>query len=211
MIRLALVDDHTIMREALREILQREPDIDVVGEAGCGTAALALAQEVSPDLMVMDIALPDISGIETTRRIVASHRHIEVLALSTHIDRRFVVQMMAAGAKGYINKAAGRHELLQGIRTVASGRSYICQDIAHMLANSPRTEHEGGEETTLGKRELDVLALIAEGRTSPEIATRLHIATGTVEVHRRNIMRKLDMHNIAELTKYALRCGLISS
>lgn len=210
MIRLLLADDHKVVREGLRSVLEREPDIEVVGEAGDGETALALVRELSPDVVMMDIAMPGIDGIQATSRIVANSPGIRVLALSTHFDRRIVTQMLEAGAIGYVNKAAGRDELLQGIRTVAAGKPYLCQEIAAMLVKTPRGKDDGGVETKLGRREVEVLQLIVEGHTSTEIAARLFIAAGTVDVHRRNIMRKLNLHNVAELTKYAIRQELIS-
>ena len=207
MIRLLLVDDHKIVREALCSVLEREPDIAVVGQAGDGETALALVAELMPQVVLMDIAMPGISGIEVTRQIVAEFAGVNVLALSTYFDRRIVTQMLEAGAGGFVNKAAGRDELLQGIRAVAAGKPYLCQEIASMLVK-PRG---GGAETQLGRREIEVLQLLVDGSTSAEIADRLHIATSTVEVHRRNIMRKLDLHSVAELTKYAIRQGLISA
>jgi two-component system NarL family response regulator len=130
---------------------------------------------------------------------------VKVLALSSHLDRRYVVQMLDAGAIGYVNKAAGRKELLQGIRAVAAGQRYLCQECAAMLVRTP----PGGKQVKLGRREIEVLKLIAEGLTSTAIGDKLFIAPGTVEVHRRNIMSKLELHNIAELTQYAIREGLI--
>jgi two-component system NarL family response regulator len=206
MIRLLLVDDHKIVREALCSVLEREPDITVVGQAGDGETALVLVAQLLPQVVLMDIAMPGISGIEATRRIVAAYAGVNVLALSTYFDRRIVTQMLEAGAGGFVNKTAGRDELLQGIRSVAYGKHYLCQEIASMLVKP-----QGGAETQLGRREIEVLQLLVDGSTSAEIADRLHIATSTVEVHRRNIMRKLDLHSVAELTKYAIRQGLISA
>lgn len=206
MIRLLLVDDHKIVREALSSVLEREPDIAVVGQAGDGETALQLVAELMPQVVLMDIAMPGISGIEATRQIVAKFAGVNVLALSTYFDRRIVTQMLEAGAGGFVNKAAGRDELLQGIRAVAAGKPYLCQEIASMLVKP-----QGGTETQLGRREIEVLQQLVDGSTSAEIADRLHIATSTVEVHRRNIMRKLDLHSVAELTKYAIRQGLISA
>ena len=211
MIRLLLADDHKVVREALRSVLEVEPDIEVVGEAGDGAAALQLVRALLPCVVVMDIVMPGIDGIEATRRIVAETPGVRVLALSTHFDRRIVAQMLEAGAIGYVVKSAGRAELLQGIRSVAAGKPYLCQEIASILIKSPNGGEAGGAETRLGRREVEVLHLIVEGHTSAEIAVRLFIATGTVEVHRRNIMRKLNLHNIADLTKYAIRQGLISA
>jgi two-component system NarL family response regulator len=206
MIRLLLVDDHTILRESLRTIFQREPDIDVVGEAVDGEAALARVHELSPDVVLMDIAMPGLNGIETTLRMVSESPEIKVLALSTHIERRFVTHMLNAGALGYINKAAGVEELLLGIRTVMTGARYLSRDIATILKNTPPDK---ASQARLGRREIDVLKLIAQGQTSAEVAKILFITTGTVEVHRSNIMEKLDLHSIAELTRYALRESLI--
>lgn len=206
MIRLLLVDDHKIVREALCSVLEREPDIAVVGQAGDGETALQLVAELMPQVVLMDIAMPGISGIEVTRQIVAEFAGVNVLALSTYFDRRIVTQMLEAGAGGFVNKAAGRDELLQGIRAVVAGKPYLCQEIASMLVKP-----QGGAETQLGRREIEVLQLLVDGSTSAEIADKLHIATSTVEVHRRNIMRKLDLHSVAELTKYAIRQGLISA
>ena len=207
MIRLMLVDDHVIVRESLRAVLEREPDIEVVGEAGDGEAALAGVRECAPDLLITDITMPGLDGIELARRIAKEHPEVRVLALSTHLDRRFVVQMLEAGALGYVNKAAGRSELLLGIRAVAAGNRYLCQECAAMLVKTPA---ENGGQARLGRREIEVLKKIALGETSTAIAESMYIAPGTVEVHRRNIMRKLGLHKIAELTQYAIREGLIS-
>ena len=206
MIRILLADDHAIMRESLREVLEREADITVLGEAATGETALALVHQLAPDLVLTDIAMPGFDGIEMTRRIARECPAVKVLALSMHLDRRFVVQMLDAGALGYVNKAAGRSELLLGVRAVAAGQRYLCQECAAMLVKSPAQ----GTQAALGRREIEVLKLIAKGMTSTAIGARLFIAPGTVEVHRRNIMQKLELHNIAELTQYAIREGLIS-
>lgn len=206
MIKILLVDDHTIVRESLREVLEREADMVIVGEAATGDTALAQAHQLAPDLVLTDIAIPGFDGIELTRRISKECPAVKVLALSTHLDRRYVVQMLDAGAIGYVNKAAGRHELLQGIRAVAAGQRYLCQECAAMLV---KTTPQSDTQVKLGRREVEVLKLIAEGLTSTAIGDRLFIAPGTVEVHRRNIMRKLELHNIAELTQHAIREGLI--
>lgn len=211
MIRVMLVDDHKMVREALCAVLEREADIEVVGQAGDGGTALDLVGSLSPQVIIMDIALPDISGIEATRRVLAQQPGVRVLALSTYFDRRVVTQMLEAGATGYVNKAAGRDELLLGIRSLAEGKPYLCQEIAAMLVKNPSGNDEYGGEARLGRREIEVLQLLVDGHTSARIAERLHIATSTVEVHRRNIMRKLNLHSVAELTKYAIREGLISA
>lgn len=207
MIRLLLADDHAIVRESLREILEREADFQVVAEAGDGLSALALTQQEKPTVLVTDISMPGLDGVALTQRVTRECPAVQVLALSSHLDRRILTNMMDAGALGYINKAAGRAELLSGIRAVAAGQRFLCQHSTCLLISKPA---EGSVEAQLGRREIEVLKLIATGMTSPEIAEKLFIAQGTVEVHRRNIMRKLDQHNIAGLTQYAIRNGLIS-
>lgn len=211
-IRVLLVDDHRILRDALKGVLEREHDITLVGEAENGAQALEIAREARPDVILMDIGLPGMGGIEATRALRAEHPEIKVVALSTFSDRRIVLQMLDAGASGYVVKSAGRDELLRAIRAVAHGRTHLCADASAALVESLRSTKPAdtppGER--LGKREREVLQLLAEGLTSPEIGKHLHIATSTVEVHRRNIMRKLELHSIAELTKYAIRTGLTS-
>jgi two-component system NarL family response regulator len=211
-IRLMLVDDHKMLREALREILEKAGDIELIAEADDGPAALKLARELEPDVVVMDIGLVGMSGIEATRRLVAEYPAIKVLALSTFADRRIVLQMLEAGASGYVVKSAGSEELLRGIRAVARGETYLYAEAAAAIVDSLRTQSQQGKQNqTLGRREREVLQHLAGGQTSAQIAENLGIATGTVEVHRRNIMRKLDLHNVAELTKYAIREGLTSA
>jgi DNA-binding NarL/FixJ family response regulator len=210
-IRLMLVDDHRMLREALRVILEKAGDIAVVAEADDGAAALEFARVLDPDVVVMDIGLVGMSGIEATRRMLAENPRINVLGLSTFADRRMVMQMLEAGARGYVVKSAGSEELLRGIRAVAKGEIYLYAEAAAAIVDSLRKRSlQGKQSETLGRREREVLQLLAGGRTSVQIAEALHIAPGTVEVHRRNIMRKLDLHNVAELTKYAIREGLTS-
>jgi DNA-binding NarL/FixJ family response regulator len=210
-IRLMLVNDHRMLREALRTILETVGDIELVAEADDGAAALELAREFAPDVVVMDIGLEGMSGIEATRRMLAENPGIKVLGLSTFTDRRMVLQMLEAGARGYITKSAGSEELLRGIRAVAEGQSYLHAEAAAVIVDSLHKHSlQRVQRETLGRREREVLQLLANGKTSAQIAEELRIATSTVEVHRRNIMRKLDRHNIAELTKYAIREGLTS-
>jgi len=208
-IRVMLVDDHKMLREALRGILERTTDIKLVAEADDGPAALMLARELAPDVVVMDIGLVGMSGIEATRRMLAENPAIKVLALSAFSDRGIVLQMLHAGARGYVVKSAGSEELLHGIRAVAQGETYLYAEAAAALVDSLRRPSlQGIRSETLGQREREVLRLVASGKTSAQIAETLHIAPGTVEVHRRNIMRKLDLHSVAELTRYAIREGL---
>ena len=212
-IRVMLVDDHKILRDALKGVLEREHDIVLVGEAGDGVEALDTARVVHPDVVLMDVGLPAMGGIEATRALVSEHPEVMIIALSTYSDRRIVLQMLDAGASGYVVKSAGRDELLRAIRTVSHGRTYLCPEASATLVDSVRNKHslESSPSEQLGKREREVLQLLADGHTSPEIGNRLHIATSTVEVHRRNIMRKLELHSVAELTKYAVRNGLTST
>ena len=201
-----------MLREALRIILGNAADIILVAEADNGTAALALARELAPDVVVMDLGLPGMSGIETTRRMLAESPGIKVLGLSTFADRRIVVQVLGAGARGYVDKSAGSEELLRGIRAVAKGETYLYAEAANALVDSLRKRSMRRKRSEmLGRREREVLQLLAGGKTSAQIAAALYIATGTVEVHRRNIMRKLDLHNVADLTRYAIREGLASA
>jgi two-component system NarL family response regulator len=212
MIRILLVDDHTMVREALRTVLEQDKDLKVVGEAGNGEEALRLTQELAPDVVVMDVALPGQSGIETTRCLLAKHPKVKVLALSTYLDRRIVQQMLDVGARGYIVKSAAGSELRRGILSLMDGASYLCPEVTALVTDSLRSRrtHSGDpDENPLSRRELQVATLLAEGKTAPNIAAELHISPSTVDVHRRNLMRKLQLHNVVELTKYAIRTGLI--
>ncbi|NJD34346.1 MAG: response regulator transcription factor [Betaproteobacteria bacterium] len=211
MIRIMLVDDHTMVRDALQVVLEQDNGIEVVAAVGDGETALRVANELSPAVVVMDVALPGMSGIETTRRLLARHPEIKVLALSTHLDRRIIQQMLDVGASGYIAKSAAGAELKQGIRNVVAGRSYLCSEVAALVADGLRDRNSatGPETHVLSRREVQVATLLAEGKSAPDIAAELHIAPSTVDVHRRNLMRKLDLHNVVELTRYAIRNGLV--
>jgi len=206
-IRVILADDHTMVRQALRVLLESDKDVSVVAEAKDGREALALAWEFVPDIVIMDVGMPDMNGIEATKRLLEAQPGIKVLALSAYSDKRFVLGMLEAGALGYVIKSEAGCELLRAIHNVMDGQTYFCPQLSGMLVESLRGRDKT-EKKPLGPRERQVLGLLAEGLTSPEIASRLGIAPATVEVHRRNIMRKLDMHGIAELTKYAIREGV---
>jgi DNA-binding NarL/FixJ family response regulator len=205
--RLLLADDHVMLRQALRGILEREPDIEVVAEASNGADALRLAKELTPDVIVMDISMSGVDGINATRRLVASDAGVKVLALSTHAERHFIMQMLRAGVRGYVVKTAGITELLKAVRAISQGQTYLCQEAAKAM---PGVVHGNANGEALGRREREVLTLVAEGRTSKEIGAKLLIAKDTVEVHRSNIIRKLSLHTVAELTQYAIREGLIT-
>ena len=206
--KVLLVEDHRLVREALRAALAREADIEVVGEAGDAASGLAMASTLSPDVVVFDIGLPDLNGIEATARLKEAGSTARVVALSAYADKRFVTEMLRAGAAAYVTKSSAGTELVRAIRAVAAGQSYLCPDVAGALVSEVRTGTR--DASRLGRREREVLRLIAEGARSAEIAERLHISVSTVEVHRRNIMRKLDLRNIAELTRYAVREGLVA-
>ena len=208
-IRVLLVDDHRLVREALRDMLRREPGIDVIGEAGDAAAGLGLVETLLPDVVVLDIGLPDLNGIEAAARLSALNPAPRIVALSGHVDKRFVTQMLGAGAAAYVTKSAAGTELVRAIQAVARGQDYLCPEVAHALVAEVRG-HRDGDAAPLARREREVLRLIAEGRRSTEIAQQMHISVSTVEVHRRNIMRKLDLHTVAELTRHAVREGIVA-
>ena len=199
------------MREALRVTLERERDIVIVGEATDGRAALEVVRAEKPDVVVLDIAMPELNGVDAAARIHARHPEVKILALSAHADKRYVLEMLNSGAAGYVSKSAAGRELVQAIRAVAQGGCYLSAELAGAVVEGIRDHRTGRNGTRpLGPREREVLQLIAEGHRSPAIAARLFISVATVEAHRRNIMRKLDLHTMAELTKFAIREGLTS-
>jgi two-component system NarL family response regulator len=211
-IRVMLVDDHQLVREALRDALAREPDIDVVAEAGSGSTALELARESGPDVVVIDVGLPDMSGAEVATRIRGMLDHVKIVALSGYSDKRFVTEMLRAGAGAYVSKSSAGSELVRAVRAVTQGQSSFSPEIAATLAREfSDATTEGAKVAQLGRRELQVLRLVAAGLRSGEIAERLQISPATVDVHRRNLMRKLDMRSVADLTRYAIREGLVDA
>jgi DNA-binding NarL/FixJ family response regulator len=209
-ITVLLVEDHRLVREALRDTLDKEPDIQVIGEAGDANSAFERAHTLNPDLVVLDIGLPDMNGIEAATKL-KERAGVEpkIIALSAYADRRFVTEMLRAGASSYVTKSSAGTELVRAIRAVAAGETYICPEVAGALVSAMRDGREKAETPRLSRREREVLRLIAEGTRSPSIAEQLHISLGTVEVHRRNIMRKLGLRTVAELTRYAVREGLV--
>jgi DNA-binding NarL/FixJ family response regulator len=210
-LRVVLVDDHELMRQGLRSILEREEEVEVVGEAASGREALELARTLAPDVVIMDVAMQDLNGIETTRQIRAECPRVKVLALSSHSDARYVTAMLDAGASGYVLKANAYDDLRRALDAARRGRSYLCADVTDAVVGAAR--HGAGSARTrapLSAREREVLQLLAEGLSSPEISQRLYVATSTIETHRRNIARKLGIHSVADLTKYAIREGLTS-
>jgi two-component system NarL family response regulator len=210
MLRVLLVDDHELMRQGLRSILERENDVNVVGEAASGRAALELARTLAPDVVVMDVAMQDQNGIEATRQIRAACPNVKVLALSSHSDARYVTAMLEAGACGYVLKANAYDDLRRALDAARRGRSYLCADVTESVVGASLRGAGATPVAQLSGREREVLQLLAEGLSSPEISQRLFVATSTVETHRRNIMRRLGIHSVADLTKYAIREGLTS-
>jgi DNA-binding NarL/FixJ family response regulator len=209
--RILLVDDHALMREGLRAILASDPDLEVVGEASDGREALDMVTRLQPDIVVMDIGMPHLNGFEATRQIGTFASAARVIALSTHNDKRYVLAMLEAGARGYVVKSSVGDELRRAIQTVQRNQIYLSPEIAGVVVESylgREYPDEGIGAALLGSREREVLQLLAEGKSSPEIAGVMHISVSTVETHRRNIMRKLDIHSVAELTKFAIREGL---
>ena len=208
--RVLLVEDHRMVREALSEVLKKVPDIDIVGEAGNAQEALKRAVVLKPDVIVLDIRLPDVNGIELASRFRDAGVGAKIVALSAFADKRFVTAMLRAGASAYVTKSAAGTELVRAIRAVAAGQGYFSPEIAGALVSEVRGRARGGETVPLARREREVLRLIAEGVRSPAIAEQLHVTVGTIEVHRRNIMRKLGLRTVAELTKHAIREGIVS-
>lgn len=210
-IRIVLVDDHQLMREGLIAICRAEPDLDVVGQAENGREALEVAAELDPDVVVMDVAMRELNGIEATRRI-CERGAVRVLALSTHHDKRYVQRMLQAGASGYVLKAAAFNELREALRCVMQGRVYLSPGLGRVGGEGDGIGEEPAVPTVdipaLSHREQEVLQLLAEGVSSADIARRLHRSVRTIDSHRRSIMRKLDLHTVAELTKHAVRAGL---
>ncbi|MFQ5995868.1 MAG: response regulator [Acidiferrobacterales bacterium] len=208
-ITVLIADDHKILREGLRSLLQGEPDIEIVGEAHSGREAVNGARTLRPDVVIMDIALPDLSGIEATREIRADAPEASVIALSMHSDRRFVRGMLAAGACGYLLKDSAFEELALAIRTVMQGEVYLGLGITGVVVDELVGEPPA-DEAPLTTRETEVLRLLASGKNTAEIARQLQVSVKTIETHRRQIMHKLDLRSVAELTKYAIREGLAS-
>ena len=208
-VRIFLVDDHKMFRDALRSLLEKKPDYQVVGETGDAFEVCKLVGETSPHIVCMDIGMTYMNGIEITRHLLKQYPQVRVIALSTHSDHKFVIDMMNAGASAYITKAEAADELYRAIAAVRNKRKYYCTAVAEALASALSLHSGDSLPNRLGNRERQVLQLVAEGHTTTKIANLLCIAPSTVEVHRRNIMRKLDLHNVADLTRYAVSHGIV--
>ena len=212
-IRLLLVDDHEIVRAGLRMLFSAEPEVEIIGEASSGEEAVGTAETLQPDVVLMDVAMPGIGGVEATRRIKAAHPQVAVLALTMHEDEEYFFEMLGAGASGYVPKRAAPDDLMSAIRIVRQGDVYIYPSLARLLVKDFLHRSEASAPETredLTPREQEVLTFIAEGYSNREIADVLVISVKTVDRHRENIMRKLQLHNRVELVKYAIEKGLIS-
>jgi DNA-binding NarL/FixJ family response regulator len=213
-IRILLADDHTVVRDGLRALLEKQPDMAVVAEAADGRDSVRLAEEQSPDVVVMDIAMPNMNGIEATRRILAGNPRVGVVILSMHQDESYVLRSLKAGAKGYLLKDSLRSDVIEAIRQVAQGRSFLTKKVSRILQEDYIRELEarGLDDSydLLTEREREVLQLVAEGRTNKEVAAVLNVSPTTVETHRTHILQKLGLHSAPELILYAVRKGIIS-
>ena len=209
-VRILLVDDHQMFRDALRSLLEKTPNFEIVGETGSAFEVVNLVRKTKPDIVCMDIGLPGMNGIQTTQLILSTYPTVKVIALSSYSDQRYVMDMMNAGASGYVTKGEAADELLRAISAVRNNRKYLCSDIAEVVTRSMNSTPSTSSPTLLGNRERQVLQLVAEGHTSATIAELLSIAPSTVEVHRRNLMRKLNLHKVADLTRYAITNGIVN-
>lgn len=206
-IKILISDDHKIMRDGLNALIKSQSDMEVVGEAKNGQEALNLTAEKQPDVIIMDVTMPDMNGIEATRQIAGSNKSIKIIGLSMHSDKRFVIEMLKAGASGYILKDCAFDELIDAIHTVIKNKNYLSSELAGTVLDDFIREPQS---SNLSARENEILKLIAEGLSTKEIALSIYVSTKTVETHRRNIMKKLDTNSIADLTRIAIRKGLIS-
>ncbi|HBL23219.1 MAG: response regulator transcription factor [Syntrophorhabdaceae bacterium] len=212
-IRIVVADDHKIMREGLKALIDKQPDMEVAAEAQDGLTATKLARKLLPHIIIMDIGMPEMNGIDATRQIVSENKDVKIVALSMHSDRRFVLEMLKAGASGYLLKDSAFEELVNAVHTVMDGQPYLSPRITDIIVkeylyNLPR--NEPNVFTILTVREREVLQHLAEGKSTKQIASTLNLSVKTVETHRQQIMDKLEIRTVAELTKYAIREGLTS-
>ena len=207
--RIILADDHQIIRQGLRSLINRQGGMEVVAEADDGRQAVQLALELDPTIIIMDVSMPNLNGVEATRQILRERPNVKVVALSMHADREYIDRMLEAGACGYMLKDCAFEELAEAIRTVLSGRRFLSARAAAAVAEGlDRSARARAPVASLTPREREVLQLIAEGRSTKQAAAELGISVKTIETHRHNIMEKLAVHSVAELTKYALRQGI---
>jgi DNA-binding NarL/FixJ family response regulator len=207
-IRILLADDHAVVRQGFKMILAAQPDMEIVGEAGNGREALDLAGQLQPDVIVMDVAMPELNGIEATRRVADLSPRSRVLALSMHKDSVYVREILRAGARGYLLKDSISSDLLAAVRAIARGEGYLSPGVSDAVLNDYR-RHVTEPIDLLSSREREVLQMIAEGKTNKEIATVLNLSVYTVDAHRGRIMEKLNVHSVTDLVRFAVRSGLV--
>ena len=212
-IRVLLVDDHTVVRQGLRRILESDEEIEIVGEAGDGRTAIDLVQKLRPHVVVMDVAMPELNGIEATRQIVKRIEGAKVLVLSMHGDDVYVRQALKAGARGYLLKDSEDLDLIKAVKAVRAGGSFFSPPVSKVVLSGYLGDKVDGDAedsvARLTDREREVLQLIAEGKTNKEVAHALSVSVNTVETHRKHIMEKLDLHNTAELVRFAIRTKIV--
>jgi DNA-binding NarL/FixJ family response regulator len=212
-IRVVVVDDHTLVRNGLRALLETLPDVKVIGEAAGGREALREIAERAPDVVLMDITMPDMNGLAATERVVREHPRVAVLMVSMHADREFVARALRAGARGYLLKDASRAELELAVRSVARGGTYLSPPVAKPVVADYLARGETTDDTFehLSPRQREILQLIAEGHTTKEVAARLGVSVKTAETHRSLLMKRLEIHDVAGLVRYAIRVGIASA
>jgi len=211
-LRIVLADDHMLLRKGLKSLIDGRPDMEVVGEAQDGNEAILLAERLAPDVMIMDITMPGLNGIEATQRIHARQPEIGIIALSAYSDRLLVQKMMGAGASGYMLKDCAQERVVEAITQVSGHEFFLCPQVAQIMMKdySRLSKREGEAESQLTSREREIVQLIVEGNSTKEIAAAIHVSVKTVETHRLNAMMKIGVGSVAELTKYAIREGLTS-
>lgn len=213
-IRIILADDHALMRDGMRSLIEKEDDMDIVGEADNGLQAVALASKMKPDVLMMDVSMPDLNGIEATRKIMDANPDTRIVALSGHANKAFVREMLTAGASAYILKHRASEELIRTIHEVMKGKKHLSPDIARAVVDDylelSTSPSQNPAFMVLTSREREVLQQLAEGKATKEMAGTLCVSVKTIETHRRNITEKLNLHSVAELTKYAIREGVTS-
>ena len=207
-IRILLADDHAVVRQGFRMILSAQSDLEIVGEAGNGREAIDLAASLRPDVVVMDVTMPELNGIEATRRLTADNPHVRVVALSMHKDSVYVREILRAGARGYLLKDSVADDLVAAVRAVAGGEGYLSPAVSNAVLDDYR-KHVTNPIDLLSSREREVLQMLAEGKTNKEIAATLNLSVYTVNAHRGRIMEKLNVHSINELVRFAVRNGLV--
>jgi len=208
--RIFLADDHSIVRDGIKALLEKERDFTVIGEADNGRDAVQSVCKLQPDIVIMDIAMPKLNGIEATRQLIGEHPKLKIIVLSMHADKRFVTEVLKAGAVGYLQKSCAFKHLITAIRTVLEGHVYMSPEITGVVVEAFRLQKSGsaGTDRELSPKEREVLQLLAEGHSSKEIADFLHVSCKTIDTHRQHIMEKLGLRSVAQLTKYAIREGI---